>query len=207
MEILGDFKDFDLPQSVKNKVNAVIDNYINQLNSNTESTDEKVKAMYSVIDEVNEDSFKGKQQPSCKKGCAHCCYIQVGTTEWEVDLILNWMKSKGLEFTEEELKKIELQANLKDDVEYILSPHRKCVFLGADNMCGIYEVRPAACRNYYVFNDPEDCNTFKGDIGTKTLVNFHLDTITPIMALMQMSELGTLPKLLFKKLKNEDNFN
>lgn len=201
MKTLGNFEDFDLPDDLKLATKMAVDSYISQLNESSQLTKYKVKALYDIIDEVNEDSFKGKQQPSCSKGCAHCCYIQVSTTEWEADLILDYMKHYNLEFEPKDIERLKKQAVCKDDSDYILSPDRKCVFLQDDNSCGIYEVRPSTCRNYYVFNDPSECDTFNDKASGRTLVNFNLDSVIPIMALMQTSKHDTMPRLLLEKIK------
>lgn len=207
-EILGSYEDMEFSDAQKQFAIYARDQYVNQLKG-IESIPEKTMAMYDVIDEINKESFKPpKDQPSCKKGCAHCCYIQVATTEWEVITILEYMKHKGLEFEESDIQKLKLQAAIKDDKEYIESPHRRCVFLGEDNTCQIYEARPSACRNYYVFSDSSECDTFNPNASGRTLVNFNIDTITPILALMETSKMKPLAKHLIKKLeKNENNIN
>jgi Fe-S-cluster containining protein len=202
-EILGDYDSVEFSEHQKDFVNHAKNNYIAQLNTN-DPIKEKVLAMYDVIDEINKDSFAPpKDQPSCKKGCSHCCFIQVATMEWEIITILEYMKHQGLEFEPEELELLEKQALIKDDKEYIVSPHRRCVFLGKDNLCGIYPVRPSACRNYYVFSDPSECDTFNPNASGRTLVNFNLDTIAPILALMELSEMKPMAKHLLQKLKEQ----
>ena len=202
-EIFGDYENLEFSQFQKDFLSDAKDQYVKQL-STDDSIKDKTLAMYDVIDGINQESFVGKDQPSCKKGCAHCCYIQVGTFEWEIITILEYMKAKGLEFEPEELEILEKQALIKNDKEYIQSPHRRCVFLQKDNMCGIYEVRPSACRNYYVFSDPSECDTFNDKASGRTLVNFNLDTVAPILALMELSEMKPMAKHLLEKLKSND---
>jgi len=199
-EILGNYEDLEFSNDQANFLNYAKSSYITQL-SNNEPIAEKVLAMYDVIDDINKNSFVNKDQPSCKKGCAHCCYIQVATMEWEIITILEYMKEQGLEFEPKELELLEKQALIKDDKEYILSPHRRCVFLDKYNSCSIYPVRPSACRNYYVFSDPSDCDTFNDKASGRTLVNFNLETVAPILALMELSEMKPMAKHLIKKLK------
>lgn len=42
---------------------------------------------------------------------------------------------------------IETYLRLDEDGDYVVKKS-PCPFLGADNYCGIYEVRPGDCRNY-----------------------------------------------------------
>ena len=200
-KLLGNYEDMQFTEQQKAFILWAKDEYIKQI-SGTQPIPEKVMAMYEVIDSINTDSFAPpRDQPSCRKGCAHCCYIQVAATEWEVITILEYMKHIGLEFEESDLQRIKDQAAIKNDKDYITSPHRKCVFLGEGNLCQIYEARPAACRNYYVFSDPEECNTFNPNASGRTLVSFNIDSITPILALMELSEMKPLAVHLLKQLK------
>lgn len=201
-EILGDFQSLEFSQYQKDFVLYAKSNYVNQLLNSKESTKNKVMAIYDLLDSINKERInKAQEKPSCKKGCAHCCYIQVAATEWEIDVILEWMKHHNLEFTNEEIQHIKNQALIKNDKEYIISPHRKCVFLQPNNECGIYEVRPSACRNYYVYNDPKECDTFNPNAIGRTLVDFDLNTVPPILALMETSKMDSMPKHLIKKLE------
>lgn len=200
-EIFGNYEDLEFSDQQKEFASFAKDEYIRQV-SGIQPIPEKTMALYDVIDSVNKESFAPPNpQPSCRKGCAHCCYIQVAAMEWEVITLLEYMKSKGLEFDENDIEKLKNQAAIKDDKEYIISPHRRCVFLDEDNTCQIYEARPSACRNYYVFSDPSDCDTYNPNASGRTLVNFNLDTITPILALMELSELKPLAQHLLDKIK------
>jgi Fe-S-cluster containining protein len=184
-------------------VNSAIRSYVKQLKDSQEPIKEKVGAMYRAIDEMNQDSFNkpGVQQPSCKKGCSHCCHIMVNATEWETQTLIEYMKHKAIEFDEYDIATLEAQAKIADTDEYLLSPHRRCVFLGSDNLCQVYEARPSACRNYFVFSDPEDCNTFGTNADGRVLSNFNLETVLPILALMKMSETDSLPRQLLKQIR------
>lgn len=200
-EILGNYEDMEFSDGQKAFVLYAKNQYIKQV-SGSEPIPEKTMGLYDVIDSINKETFKPpKDQPSCRKGCAHCCYIQVSAMEWEVITLLEYMKGKGLEFEEDDIQRLKYQAAIKDDKEYVISPHRRCVFLDEDNTCQIYEARPSACRNYYVFSDPSDCDTFNPNASGRTLVNFNLDTITPILALMELSEMKPLAQHLLNKIK------
>lgn len=194
------FETMEFSQEQKMFVSSAVEGYKQQLKRANCSQNEKTLAMLEAIDEINQDNFNAhSDKPSCRKGCAHCCYIQVGSTGYEVDLILDYMKKNNMMFTQEQISTLEKQAAIPDDAAYILSPDRRCVFLKENNECGIYPVRPATCRNYYVFNDPEDCNTFNHNNSGRTLVHFDINTMPPIITLMDISEVNSLPRLLIKK--------
>lgn len=73
--------------------------------------------------------------------CANCCKT---TSPIFRDADIRRI-AKHLKIKESQL----IQNNLKMDEEsdYVLQKS-PCVFLGADNKCDIYEVRPLACREY-----------------------------------------------------------
>lgn len=202
------FEDMEFSEEHKDFVLGAVMGYSHQLDTKFAGypVKEKVGAMYDAIDAMNKEALEltEKQEGkvvSCRKGCAHCCHIQVAATEWEVETILEYMKHKGMEFEESDIQKLERLSLVKDDHEYMVHPDRRCVFLGDDNMCQIYEVRPSACRNYYVFSDPEDCDTYKQVGAGRVLTFFNLNTIAPIITLMEKSSLGPFQNQILKLLK------
>lgn len=176
-------------------------NYMNQINKSGETPTEKTYSLLTLLDRINNEALADLPKPSsCATGCSHCCHIRVAATENEVDLILEYMKHHNLEFEDSDIAILQEQAKIKNDSEYIKSPHRKCVFLQDDGLCGIYQVRPSACRNYYVFSDPEDCNTYsRKNTSEKVLVHFDINTFPVLLALMDMSKLQMMSSLLLKK--------
>ena len=202
METIGNYEDLEFSQLQKDFVGDTTDKYKAQIAGYPKN--EGTLGLLEAADSFNQESFApGKPQPKCKRGCAHCCYIQVVASGREVDLIVDHIKENNIILDNEKMLRLEEQALIKDDRDYMLSTHRKCVFLQDNNDCGIYPVRPFSCRNYFVFSDPEGCNTFTAEVGGKVLVHFDLDTFPVVLTLIDTSEDGvnTLPKLLIKKLK------
>lgn len=202
------FEDMEFSEQEKNFVLNAAMNYSHQLDTKFKNhpIKDKVGAMYDAIDDMNKEGLEltRKQEGrvvSCRKGCAHCCHIQVAATEWEVQTVLDYMDHVGMEFEESDIQKLERLALVKNDHEYMVHPDRKCVFLGDDNTCQIYEVRPSACRNYFVFSDPEECDTYKQVGAGKVLTFFTLNTIAPIITLMEKSPLGPFQNQILKLLK------
>ena len=167
-----------------------------------ETKESATLALLNLIDEINDDSFAKEKslKPSCRKGCSHCCHIQVGTTEREVDLILDYMYKNERSFTEDELATLHEQAkyDVNDPHNYMIDKNRKCVFL-KNSECSIYPVRPATCRNYFVMSDPKECDTYTLS-NERVAANFNLETIPPIIALMDLSEVGSLSQLILKNI-------
>lgn len=94
---------------------------------------------------------------SCKKGCSHCCNIQVMIAEDEADLLHEVAKRDNIPLDTERL---EAQAAWTEDdyPAHFFSGKAACVFLDPETkVCRVYEERPMACRSYLVASPPEDC--------------------------------------------------
>jgi Fe-S-cluster containining protein len=87
------------------------------------------------------------QQLQCRKGCAHCCHIGVDITELEAKVIYQYCQENNITIPFEQL-----QTRKRTEA---------CFFLGADNSCTIYKVRPSACRKYFSFSAPDLCDPVK----------------------------------------------
>lgn len=73
--------------------------------------------------------------------CANCCKTTGPRfTDKDIERIAGHQGMKPGQFTQKYLR-------LDEDGDYVLQ-RVPCPFLGADNYCGIYEVRPKACRQY-----------------------------------------------------------
>ncbi|MEO1417908.1 MAG: YkgJ family cysteine cluster protein [Bacteroidota bacterium] len=73
--------------------------------------------------------------------CANCCKtISPVFTDRDIDRIAHHLRMKPSDFVEQYL-------HIDEEEDYVLNT-APCPFLGADNYCGIYDVRPKACREY-----------------------------------------------------------
>lgn len=73
--------------------------------------------------------------------CANCCKTTGPLfTDKDIDRIAKYFKMKPNVFVENYLW-------LDEDKDYVLQSV-PCTFLGADNYCSIYEMRPKACREF-----------------------------------------------------------
>lgn len=73
--------------------------------------------------------------------CANCCKTTGPLfTNKDIDRISRHFKMKPSDFTEQFLR-------IDEDNDFVLQ-QTPCHFLGSDNYCSIYEVRPKACREY-----------------------------------------------------------
>lgn len=73
--------------------------------------------------------------------CANCCKTTGPLfTRKDIDRISKHLKIKPAEFEERYLR-------IDEDNDFVLKSV-PCTFLGEDNYCSIYDVRPKACREY-----------------------------------------------------------
>ncbi|WP_010651262.1 YkgJ family cysteine cluster protein [Oceanobacillus massiliensis] len=113
-------------------------------------------------------------KPSCRMGCAFCCYFPIIVNEMEAKL----MKKAIEEFPEdrrgrmrehlagyydkygdrlEQLNGIDFAADQDFKKKYITS-QVPCVMLDTKtNQCMAYEIRPIPCRTYMNYADPKVC--------------------------------------------------
>jgi len=95
----------------------------------------------------------------CAKGCAGCCSLFVNITQAEAVLLVGWCADQGIAIDWDRVA-AQAQHDLatwKDQKHH----QRRCVFLGKDDTCQVYEHRPAQCRKYLVVTDPKYCNTVR----------------------------------------------
>ena len=87
--------------------------------------------------ELHEAEFK---KTDCLT-CANCCKTTGPLfTDKDIERIAKYFKMKSAQFITQFLR-------VDEDNDYVLQSV-PCTFLGADNYCSIYEVRPKACREF-----------------------------------------------------------
>lgn len=131
-----------------------------------------------------------KDQISCRKGCAHCCHLRVSVSVPEAELIKEYCKEKDIPISRSYLKK---QRHYTDETHH-LAENSACVFLGPDNACKIYPVRPFSCRKYFVVSRPHLCNAKQYPRGEVAVI---ADNNAECMASAFLEDLS-LPQALLK---------
>jgi len=95
------------------------------------------KQLDYLMQELHDEEFK---KTDCLE-CANCCKTTGPLfTDKDIERIAKHFKLKPSEFMEHYLR-------LDEDNDYVLQAV-PCTFLGSDNYCSIYEVRPRACREF-----------------------------------------------------------
>lgn len=95
------------------------------------------KKLDYIMQELHDEEFKSTD---CLE-CANCCKTTGPLfTDKDVDRIAKHFKMKTQKFVEQFLR-------IDEDNDYVLQSV-PCTFLGADNYCSIYDVRPKACSEF-----------------------------------------------------------
>ena len=95
------------------------------------------KQLDYIMQELHNDEF---ERTDCLQ-CANCCKTTGPLfTDKDVKRISKHFKMKEQQFIDAYLK-------VDEELDYVLQSV-PCAFLGADNYCSIYDVRPKACREF-----------------------------------------------------------
>lgn len=97
----------------------------------------KPKLLDKIIHPIHQEVF---EYTDCLE-CANCCTTTGPLfTDKDISRIAKSLRIKPSEFVDRYLR-------IDEDNDYVLQSV-PCTFLGEDNYCSIYEVRPKACREY-----------------------------------------------------------
>jgi Fe-S-cluster containining protein len=113
---------------------------------------------------------------ACRRGCAHCCHIPVLVTTAEADAIARATGRTRVRHPEHSMRTAEVfessdperllqELRTAAEVKYTAQP---CPFLQKDRTCGIYDVRPLACRLQFSLGDDEGPCRLSGTQGGQT---------------------------------------
>lgn len=95
------------------------------------------KQLDYIMQDLHEEEFK---RTDCLQ-CANCCKTTGPLfTDKDVERIAKHFKMKQQQFIDQFLR-------IDEENDYVLQSV-PCTFLGADNYCSIYDVRPKACREF-----------------------------------------------------------
>lgn len=95
------------------------------------------KHLDRLMEQLHEREF---EKTDCLQ-CANCCKTTGPLfTEKDILRIAKYLRQKPQEFTDQYLR-------IDEDRDWVLQ-QLPCIFLGEDNRCSIYDVRPKACREF-----------------------------------------------------------
>ena len=93
------------------------------------------------LDYLMQDLHDAEFEKTDCLNCSNCCKTTGPLfTDKDILRISKYLRQKPSQFIEEYLR-------VDEDNDYVLQ-NVPCTFLGVDNFCSIYEVRPKACREF-----------------------------------------------------------
>ena len=95
---------------------------------------------------------------SCRKGCTGCCHYEIEITSDEAEVLAAAVRG-GVTIDRTRLGILAARERKSPEWSNILRPENRCVFLGTDGACRIYEHRPSACRKHLVTSPAAACST------------------------------------------------
>lgn len=156
----------------------------------------RVLELYREVDAANAELVnRGGHTVSCRPGCGSCCRQWVGTWYLEALIAAAECERTGYDLSQREVE------NQRDTLllsgmtrERWFGLGNRCVFLRSDDLCGIHNARPLACRAVLVVTSPQDCASATGEIrrvenraimmeAYHRMLSFHsIEGITPFVA-------------------------
>lgn len=135
---------------------------------------------------------------SCKAGCANCCRLPALASVAEMVPVVEALSKRddwegtlrpALELLIAEQLAAVSMVNMMEASERsaYLEKQIACIFLGKDEMCRIYNLRPSACRYHYVVSPPENCSPLLPDA---TVARVDLRKIEDLVAMVGAQEIG-----------------
>ncbi len=95
---------------------------------------------------------------ACSKGCSGCCHYEVEITSDDA-AVLKLVVDEGRVIDRERLAVQAARERKSPAWRKFMSKENRCVFLGEDGACGIYEDRPSVCRKHVVTTPAAACTT------------------------------------------------
>jgi Fe-S-cluster containining protein len=134
---------------------------------------------------------------ACSKGCSGCCHYEVEITSDDA-AVLKLVIDEGHMIDRERLAVQAARERKSPEWRKFWSKENRCVFLGDDGACGIYEDRPSVCRKHVVTTPAAACTT---DGAAVAPVQVLLAEILLSAALsLEFVEFGSLAKMLTRQL-------
>lgn len=183
----------DMLKQLMDFIKSSGEQYVEMIDGTDQSKINAIKETYKYIDETMQDNLK-ENKPTCRKGCAHCCYLCIYVSPDEAITIREYCKLNDIEI---DWDKLEAQKNLTPDNWTKNKPEiSRCVFLNDTNNCSIYPVRPMVCRKYFVTSDPALCDVYSGtnDVAILNVMGVELT----VVGIHNVRTYSTLPDQLLK---------
>lgn len=143
---------------------------------------------------------------SCRAGCSHCCRLPASASVAEMVPIVRALAEHPdwAEKLKPEIEKLVGQQMLAigtmnmmdaDDRSTYMRKEVACMFLGDDEHCKVYDLRPSACRYHYVVTPAENCSPLLPDAHVGRVDLRKLENLVALTSAQEIGELlaGPIP--------------
>jgi Fe-S-cluster containining protein len=120
-----------------------------------------VANMQRGVDDISQAARDQGAHFDCKAGCSHCCNVRVEALEPEIFQIVHQLRQLTADALQKTISTLQEYISSIQGVS-VMEHHMACPFL-QQNLCSIYQVRPARCRRAHSF-DVDKCATPGADI-------------------------------------------
>lgn len=109
----------------------------------------RAMALLGGLQDKSNDRAPGMDRIACKAGCYYCCDVYVSAQAPRIFAIADWLRANSPDLDAEIAGLEAADAAIRGkDVDGRAAASLACPFLG-EGKCGIYPVRPAACRGLF----------------------------------------------------------
>jgi uncharacterized protein len=157
---------------------------------------ERAATLHALLE--RELAAAGQLPVTCKKGCCACCHYEVEITSDEAKLLRELVRAGTLI----DGLRLDLQAARERKSPAwtaVLSSDNRCVFLGEDGACRVYEHRPSICRKHLVTSDPAACAHPGPEVAQAQILLAEI-VLSASMSL-EGTTTGSLPRMLQQALR------
>lgn len=164
------------------------------------SSTERARFIHHVVDDCNREVFSHpmvKELSPCKAGCSGCCHTQVGITEEEAALLAERV-NEGVIIDYNLLELQSKSGNKSEDFYKLSYDERRCVFLGSDDACRVYNDRPSVCRTNAVLGEASQCypKDQSDELSSIRLLKTEQADMAIMGSFFMSKTSGTLPSML-----------
>lgn len=109
----------------------------------------RAMALLGGLQDKSNEQAPGMDRVACKAGCYYCCDVYVSAQAPRIFAIADWLRANSPDLKVEIARLAAADAAIRGhDVDARAVTGLACPFL-SEGKCGIYPVRPAACRGFF----------------------------------------------------------